>query len=107
MQTGYVWGMCLRASPVLRVSCSVADHRTTGERRSINPVMMTLGADDAQTCSSPGIAASLWYDLGDAVVLIPKNNAVPTPFTEGRSVTEILVGLTIDWHRRRDGPIRK
>lgn len=41
-----------------------------------------IAADDAQTCSSPGIAASLRYDLGVAVVLIPNIYAVPTLVTE-------------------------
>ncbi|KAG0153424.1 hypothetical protein PDIDSM_5277 [Penicillium digitatum] len=45
--------------------------------------MVTLGADDAQTGSSPGIAASLWYDLGNAVIPIPEIYLVLTPVTEG------------------------
>ena len=83
MRTGDGGDVCFRAGPVLRVSCSVSNHGTTGKQSSINPVMMKLGADDAQTCSSPGIAASVWYGLGAAVARIPEVCAVPTPTTKG------------------------
>lgn len=83
MRTGDGGSVCLYVGPLFRVSSFVSSYRTTGEQSSINPVVMTLGADDARTCSSPGIAASLWYHLGDAVVPIPEIYAVPTPVTEG------------------------
>jgi hypothetical protein len=75
--------MCLHVGPLFRVSSFVSSYRTTGEQSSINPVVMILGANDVRTCSSLGIAASLWYHLGVAVVLIPEIYAVPTPVTEG------------------------
>ena len=83
MRTGDGDSVCLHVGPLFRVSSFVSSYGTTGEQSSINPVVMTLGADDARTCSSPGIAASLRHDLGVAVVLIPEIYAVPTPVTEG------------------------
>lgn len=83
MRTGDGGSVCLHVGLLFRVSSFVSSYETTGEQSSINPVVRILGADDARTCSSPGIAASLWYHLGVAVVLIPEIYAVPTPVTEG------------------------
>lgn len=79
------YGLFLFASPVLRVSSSVLSRGTIGEQSSIN---------DAQTCGSPVIPASVWYALS------------PDHCYRWRSMIEILARFTIDWHRRRDGPVR-
>lgn len=68
-------GVCLHAAPDLCVSCSLEP--------CINPVMMALDADNLQPYISPGIGASLWYDLKGVVVRIPEIFAVPTPVTQG------------------------
>lgn len=39
-------------SIMLCPTCLRSVHRTTGKQCSINPGVITLGADDAQTCSS-------------------------------------------------------
>ncbi|CDM31673.1 unnamed protein product [Penicillium roqueforti FM164] len=83
MRTRDRGSVCLHVGPLFRVLSFVSSYGITGEQSSINPVVMTLGADNARTCSSPGIVALLWYYLGVVVVLIPEIFAVLTPITEG------------------------
>jgi hypothetical protein len=95
MRTGDGGSVCLYVGPLFRVSSFVSSYGTTGEQSSINPVVMTLGGSIIMV-SSRGRGRPHSGDLRS-----------PDPCHRRRSVTEILVGFMIDWHRGRSGLIRK